>query len=198
MSLRAYARHRGVSAMAVSDACKSGRLKECVVREPPDPATGKPGRVVGITSSMLADAEWAANTDVSKAPAKEQDKAAQREAVIGGGAPRAPETPPADGEEDVPEGTTVQNAGAAAKFWDAKLKELKFREAAGELVNAERVKRKLGGLFAAIKTKLLGIPSRMRQTMPHLTADDELAIEALIRESCQELAEFTPPTEPVE
>lgn len=53
MSLRAYARRRGVSAPAVSKAIKTGRLRESVTH-----AGGK----VAIADPELADLEWEMNT----------------------------------------------------------------------------------------------------------------------------------------
>lgn len=192
VSLREFARITGRGKSAVSEAARGGRLPNSTVWS----EDGK--SVLGFTSVLEAEAEWARNTDVSKAPPAEQDKAFQRKAMLAGLSVRPPDSG-AEGDQEIPDklpdGTTVENAGAAGKFWDAKLKELKFREAAGELVNAERVKRKLGGLFAACKTKLLAVPSRLRQQLPHLTPEDEIAIEALIREVCADLVFTQPPPE---
>jgi hypothetical protein len=175
MSLRQYAKRRGVSAMAVSDACKDGRLKACVVRDP------ETNRVKGITDPYLADREWAQNTDVMKAPPKEQAKAASREAAafpeIGDSLPELA------GEE-----LTVANASAQDKYWSAKKRELEYREAAGELVAVSEVESKLVGVFTHCKTKLLAIPSRLKQSLPHLTTGDLAELEKLIRESLEDLA----------
>jgi phage terminase Nu1 subunit (DNA packaging protein) len=53
LSLRAYAKHRGVSAEAVSKAITEGRLRESVTR-----VKGAPK----IADAELADREWDANT----------------------------------------------------------------------------------------------------------------------------------------
>lgn len=62
MSLRAYAKRRGCTPMAVSVAVKDGRLKFSVTRD----ATGAPK----IKDPDLADREWQENTQHSKRPPK--------------------------------------------------------------------------------------------------------------------------------
>lgn len=42
--------------------------------------------------------------------------------------------------------------------------------------------------FVVVRTKLLGVPSRLRQRCPHLSRDDTNAVDDLIREALEELA----------
>lgn len=177
MSLTAYAKRRGVSAMAVSRAVKRGRLKESVTHD----ARGQPK----IRDPDLADREWAANTDYSEAPASVIAKA---EAFARGEA--APPPPPA-GDDPAPsahEGMTLSEATATEKIWRAKQAELKFRREAAELVPSAEVRGKLEAVFSVCRTKLLGVPSRARQTLPHLTVADIAALEDLVREALEDLA----------
>jgi hypothetical protein len=185
----AYARHRGVSAMSVSRAIARGRLSKSVVRE----ANGTPR----ISNPELADQEWDENTDLSKAPGyvkARADAAAPR--LVPVPTPPAP-VAPAPGEElgeeeEEPEGGEGLKLGlesAREKHWKAKLAELKYREREGELVEAKLVEKKLAGTYAQVRTKLLGVPSRARQLLPHLNAADVGVLEDLVREALEDLVE---------
>jgi hypothetical protein len=169
MSMRGYARRRGVSAMTVHQAVKAGRLVQCV-------ATDEAGKFLGITDPFLADKEWAENTDVTKAPPKEQAKAAARARVLGGA--------PAE-----PDGESLANASAREKFYAAELKKLKFLEASRVLVPAAEVKARLVDEYSACRTRLLAIPSRAKQALPELTVAHLAVIEGLIREALEDLAD---------
>lgn len=164
MSCRKYARRRGVSAMAVSLAIKKGTLKESVVRD----ENGQPK----IADPDLADREWEANTDHSKAPAYVKQRGLEAVAA---------------GVVSARDGMTLSEASAVEKVWRARTAELKFKEAAGELVPAKDVEQRLTDTFHTCRTRLLGIPSRARQALPHLTLADIAAIEALVREALEEL-----------
>lgn len=200
MTLTAYAARRGVTKMAVSKAVSSGRLTASVYRD----EKGRPW----ITDPDLADREWAGATDLSKAPGYIRERAEQQRPPPAAppapapvplaepstprarGAPPAP--PPVDPGEAPPpaihEGMTLSEATAAEKFWKAKHAELKFREAAGELVPAADVAAKLVNVFTQCKTRLLGVPSRARQALPHLTVADIGVLEGLVREALEDLA----------
>lgn len=166
MSLRAYARHRGVSGPAVLAARDKGRLVECF-RDSSGTMTAQ------IQNAALADQEWERKTDLSRAPIPVRQRAA-------GVAPL-----PAEDGEAVPD---MADASAREKHWRAKLAELKFKEAAGELVPAAGVRAELEGVFRSCRTKLLGIPSRARAAMPGLSLADVAKIEAFVREALEDLA----------
>lgn len=176
MSCAAYAKRRGVTAMAVSAAIRKGRLKESVRRN----RAGVPK----ITDPELADREWDANTDLTRAPTYVKERAGKRDAAPApqnrGGRPPAKD----DGDKT----PSLSDAAAAEKHWRAKLAELQYREKAGELVEVKEVAAKLVDVFTQCKTKLLGIPSRARQQLPHLTAADVGTLEELVREALEELA----------
>lgn len=71
----------------------------------------------------------------------------------------------------------------------AETAELKLRRMRGELVEASEVERHLVDVFTRCRTKLLAIPSRARQQLPHLTAGDVGMIERLVREALEDLAD---------
>lgn len=145
--------------MSVSTAVKVGRLKASVVRD----VFGQPK----IGDPDLADREWDSNTDSQR-----------RINAAGGIDPTALPQFPEDGM------TSTERLKSA----QADLAELKYKEAAGELVPVEDVDRRLVAVFSQCKTRLLAIPSRTRQALPHLSAADVTTIRDLIREALEELA----------
>jgi hypothetical protein len=173
ISLRAYAKHRAAhglsgNAMAVSLAVKAGRLSKSVTY-----VNGQPK----ITDPALADQEWERNTDTQRRinAAGGVDPNVQRTPTI--------DSPPAAAIED------VATATERLKGAQADLAELKRDEARGELVPARDVERRLVEVFTACKTRLMAIPSRYRQQIPHLTADEVGHLERLVREALDDLAE---------
>lgn len=174
LSLREYAKRRGVSAMAVSRAVKSGRLTQSVVRdEGGDPKIADP---------ELADREWEAATDLSRAPGYVKERADARRPEDAGFPPPPPTSERVEGEVG-----GLAEETAREKHWKANLAELEFREREGQLVEAKLVEDQLATVFAQCRTKLLAVPSRARQSLPHLTAGDIAILEDLQREALQDL-----------
>lgn len=187
ISCGAYARRRGVSAMSVSEAIKNGRLVKSVVR-----VNGLPK----ISDPDLADAEWEANTDISRriaaaggVVAPPQFAAPTPKAVVA--PPKVPESvvEPVDLDESSDSIDSIATATQREKHWKANLAELKFKEAAGELVPVADVKREWTGLLSHVRGHLLGLPTRLKQAIPVLTVKDVGLIEKLVREALEELVE---------
>jgi len=176
LSQREYAKRRGVSHVAVQRAINSGRLNRSV----------RDGKVV---DPELADREWEASTDLSKAPGSVVERAAERAAASGGAArPRVEPVAPV-----AVLGASLAENNAAKAYWQAKQAELDFREAAKELVPADEVRGALTETFRSCRTKLLGLPARIRQQIPHLTPADVGTIESLVREALEDLAAQSAP-----
>lgn len=70
----------------------------------------------------------------------------------------------------------------------AAMKNAKMR---GELVAAVEVEQRWSDILRRIRSKLLAVPSRVRQSHPHLTAHDVAAIDAELRHALEELADET-------
>lgn len=128
-----------------------------------------------IIDAELADREWEANTDLSRAPGAVVERAAAR----AGGSAAAPRVTTAN---------SVAENNAAKTYWQARQAELDYLADAKELVLARDVDAQVRGVFLACRTKLLGIPSRARQALPHLSVADIGALEGLIREALEGLA----------
>lgn len=116
-----------------------------------------------IRDPDLADREWAASTDRTRSPIS------------------AVHDPDGD--------LQLQEELARAKHWEANLKEQKFREREGELVETKVVEKKVADLFTRVKTHLLGVPSRAKQLIPHLSTAEVGILEELVREALEELVQ---------
>lgn len=127
-----------------------------------------------ISDFALADREWERNTDASK-----RENAA-------GGLDRAPAPSGDDGPSE------FQAAKIRRELANAAMAEIELGKMRGDLIPARDVERRLADIYSQSKTRLLGIPSRARQALPHLTAGDLGVLEALIREALEALADGGP------
>lgn len=164
-SLRAYARHRGVSVEAVSKAVMAGRLKESVVV-----IRGKPK----IANIEVADREWGANTR-----------------------PRVDQPQPQTAEEtavsivapDYLKSRALREAAAARREAAlADMAEIEVAEKRGELVPADEARAHIIEKFTVVKTRILGVPTRIAQQLPELAAAVVPVVDSLLREALEELA----------
>lgn len=198
VSLRFYAKHRAVSVEAVRKAIKAQRLAKSIVI-----VRGVPQ----IANVALADKEWAANTDLSRAHDDVKLKAAQQLPPISKellDQSRAPGRETERGRvlgfgEQQPHGgwlkrqtlepdTSIAAASAQEKHWRAKKAELDYKKAAGELVDAKALQAGLVERITTCRSKLLGLPTKAKSQLPHLTLEDVAALEAIVREALEELA----------
>ena len=177
--MRAYARHRGISATAVHRAVEQGRIVKSVVRD-------GAGKFLGISDAALADQEWAASTDMSKA----STELLLRTAGEGASAP-----PPGDAGDgtaaDAGETMTLAVALAKEKHWKALTAELDYKKRVGELVDATEVESRIIDEYSRLRTKLLGLARKAKATLPHLTREDVTTIDNLVREAREDLAGAT-------
>ena len=175
LSLRAYAAHRraqglaGGSLQAVQRAVKSERIVAALVRV---------DGVLRIADPEAADREWAANTDRSRAPAsvKDSDDDIDPLELL-------------DLEVAAGERTPLSKASAEEKHWKAKLARLNYEQRAGELVNAAEMAATMAADYTMVRTKLLGLPSKAKQRLPHLTLDDLATLDEIVREALEALAD---------
>lgn len=168
ISQRAYAEHRGCVLSAVQRAIKDGRLSMSLTQD----ARGHNK----IISAEVADREWEANTRPQ---------------------PRDPSEVDWDGDDDgEPEGhislMEATRLHEIEKWKRAKIKregdELDLDKRRGDLITIEEARRTVIDEYTSVKTKLLGVPTRARQRLQHLTADDVRVIDDLIREALEALS----------
>lgn len=177
LSLRAYARHRKTSAPSVLRAVRSGRLKNSLV-------IGEDGKAK-IADVALADAEWDANTDHSKAPAYVKQRAADQGVTAVPVTDGAPVTP---GQPLAGRGS-LADASAEEKRWKARLAEQEFLKASGELVNAEKITVAFIGRIVRARTKVLAVPSKFKAAVPDLSLAEVRLLEDLLRQALEDVAE---------
>ncbi len=101
---------------------------------------------------------------------------------------RAPDATPVLGttaDDQLPPYTESQ---ARKMFEQANLLELERKQKEGLLLPMDQVQKAWDTSVTIAKTKLLAVPTRMRQRIPHLTLEEIAIAEELIRESLEELA----------
>jgi phage terminase Nu1 subunit (DNA packaging protein) len=160
LSQRAYAKHRGCALRAVQQAIEAGRLTRSVVRTDDGKYLIDPKR---------ADIEWAASTYADRVP------------LTG---PTAPTRGAPDDEDPV----SLMQARNRLELAKAQLAEMDLAERRGEILDAHEVEARMVGVFSSCKTKLLGIPSRVRQEDPTLTKAQIAILELSIRAALEDLA----------
>jgi hypothetical protein len=148
MSQSNYARHRGVSAEAVSQAIKAGRIT----------------LVNGKIDQEAADIQWAANTEAQAVgaprrgrPPKVKTKSPDTGKMTLSKARRADPAEPLDAGEPTPAEYMVSRARREAA--EADKAELSAAEEKGQLIRIEAVRAALGGVFSATRDAMLQIPA---------------------------------------
>ncbi|QPC43997.1 hypothetical protein HW532_15645 [Kaustia mangrovi] len=177
LSIRAYARHRGVTQGAVQWAIREGRLSKSLQID--DKGRKK------IRSAAEADAEWLENTQYRSTP----ERRAAAEKLAGhrkGEAPKkaktAKETAPkktrrkAEGDradaapididefgedEEVHDTLTLTQAQRIEKIWAARKRKLDYEREAGKLVSVDEVQRQAFETARATRDAILSIPDRI-------------------------------------
>jgi phage terminase Nu1 subunit (DNA packaging protein) len=86
-------------------------------------------------------------------------------------------------------GSALAQATVRERLARAELLELRNAQQLGHLVPARDVEQQWATAVVATRTALLGLPSRARGRLPHLTAADVAVLDGLIRETLTELAE---------
>lgn len=189
LSIRAYARRRGVSHTAVRKAMLDGRIGDAVRRD-------AAGRVA--IDPLAADALWEARTDPAQARSGEPPPAAPAPPVVQGdlfGAP-APAAPPPASTAGVRSalgaaGDQYRTAAALKATYDAQLRRLELEERTGKLVLSEEVRLEARARARALRERLLAIPDRVAAELA-LETDPTKVRAVLLRElrgMLQELAD---------
>jgi hypothetical protein len=150
MTLRAYARHRGVSLRAVQKALKSGRI-----------STREDGRL----DAEASDANWARNTaprpqppstPAAAKPAK-TPAAAHQSVHHNSDTPRREPTEPLKVES----GLEYSKARAVRETYLARLAKIDFEERTAKLVSSDEVQVAAFNRFRQFRDGMLNIPDRL-------------------------------------
>lgn len=192
MGLREFGRMVDKTGEAVRKAIATGKIPaDCVGTR--KLKTG-PGRLVPVIINPTKAAKcWGQNVD----PNQVRDKRVMSESRAAAHARARGETPkpPTTDDEsievpDVVEGQvpSITTSKAITAAYEAKTAKLLFEEKSGKLVNAEQIRLKYFGMIKTAQTKLRGVPTKAKSKIPTLTVRDIEALEELIDEAMQELA----------
>ena len=162
LSLRAYAKHRGVSLAAVQKAIRSGRIETTPT---------------GMIDSDRADAEWTAKTR----PGQRRAKAAPPAAVV-----RELER----AEAPIGGGLDYFRARAVRENYLARLAKIEFEEKTAKLISRDEVQVAAFTKGRTARDNLLNIPDRLAATLAAESDADKvhLILTGEIRKALDELA----------
>ena len=173
ISIRAYARHRGVTDTAVHKAIRAGRITP---------------EADGTIDADRADREWARNSDVPKAGTR----ATAAKVVV-------PETgtPSNDGPAALPTGgTSLLQARTVNEVVKAQTNKVRLARLKGELVDRPQAIAHVFKLARSERDAWLNWPARISAQMAAKLDVDlhamHVALEAAVREHLQELGELRP------
>jgi hypothetical protein len=190
LSIRAYARHRGVSHVAVKKAIDTGRITPL-----PD----------GTIDPVAADAQWAANTT----PSRRSVAAESQEAPQPGAAAREiPQTPasassrPRREAADLPTptlstgGTSLLQARTVNEVVKAQTNKVRLARLKGELVDRSQAVAHVFKLARAERDAWLNWPARISAQMAAGLGVDShvlhVALDAAVRQQLQDLGDLQP------
>jgi len=163
-------------------AIRSGRLKNSLIFV---------DGIAQIADADLADREWAANTDLSRAPGYVKERAngsAAGESVTGEPV-ASPRVTPGRRNGAAGRVSALTEASTNEKTWKWRLAELEYRERAGELLVEKEYVARGAEVATRVRTKLLGLPSRIKGRLPELTLAHVAVIDEEIRAILTELAD---------
>jgi hypothetical protein len=214
VNLQQYADHRkalglrGATHVSVLRAIKNGRLQP--------PAVERQGKGWEIDPA-LADDQWAQATDPAPrgTNANQEQKPRPKAATPEGQVPTAkraqqpakarPSRPPAQAlADDSPEPEEIpsyNDSRARSEFEKANILEMDRKTKANMLLPREEVGQAWDAAVNITRTVMLGVPSKAKQRIPHLTPDEVAVLMDLIREALSGLAagdvmEIYPEVEP--
>ncbi len=171
LSIRAYARHRGVSHTAVRKALANGRITAGADR---------------LIDPAEADRQWAAATDVSKPRNSVTGEPKLRRAVPATADPALGAQTLEHAANGAGEAGALRAASSYAasrgvrESYLARLAKLQFEERSGRLVDADEVRAHLFSLGRRLRDALLGVPDRIAPVLVGQT--DQAAIHRLLTE----------------
>ena len=188
LSIRAYARHRGVSHVAVKKAIDTGRITPL-----PD----------GTIDPVVADAQWAANTTPTRRSVADvtSDKTTPQVSAPAREAPQAFARPPREtAESPTPAlssgGTSLLQARTVNEVVKAQTNKVRLAQLKGELVDRAQAVAHVFKLARAERDAWLNWPARISAQMaaglgmePHAL---HVALDAAVREQLQDLGDVQP------
>jgi hypothetical protein len=177
MTVRAYARHRGITHPAVLRAIEDGRI-----RKRPD----------GKIDSAEADRLWEQRTDPSKPLNSVTGNPKHRRPAGGPSLPMGSRGDPGGTGGSPNERFTSSYAAASAieKTYKAKREKIAYERDIGKLVDADEVRAATFKAGRAARDRMLGIPARLAAVLAAVSepAEVQRLLEEAIVQACAELA----------
>ena len=168
MNVSAYARHRGVSHVAVLKAIKAGRIAK---------------EADGTIDPLKADAAWGGNTSPAqqRKPTKESTGKIER-----------PIDPPSN-TAGITSGPSYAQSRAIKEAYNARLAKLEYEEKSGALVRTDSVKVSWFNVLRVLRDRALNLPDRLAPLLASET-DPKLVRELLdteLRQILNDVADTT-------
>lgn len=192
MGLREFGRMLGKSGEAVRKAIATGKIPaDCLGKK----ALSSGREVPVIINPEKARQAWGQNTDPTWVRDQEKLSAGRARAhAQAKGREPAPEPEPRDDEggvgltagKGIP---TIAQSNAITAAYKARITKLEYEEKAGKMVNAEQIKLRMFGMIKTAQTKLRGVPTKAKGSIPTLTVRDIEILENLIDDALMELAQ---------
>jgi hypothetical protein len=176
MSLRAYARHRGVSLRAVQKALSSGRI-----------AAREDGRL----DADVADTNWARNTAPRPRPASKPVSKGPIKEVASPASPHHSDSPRREPTEPpkLESGLEYSKARAVRESYLARLAKIDFEERTEKLVSRDEIQVAAFNRYRTFRDGMLNIPDRLAAVLA-AEADPRQVHEMLATEIRKALTEF--------
>jgi hypothetical protein len=186
LSIRAYARHRGVSHVAVKKAIDTGRITPL-----PD----------GTIDPVAADAQWAANTTPTRRSVNVEPKEAPQPAAAAHEIPQASSKVVRETADPPPPalstgGTSLLQARTVNEVVKAQTNKVRLARLKGELVDRSQAVAHVFKLARAERDAWLNWPARISAQMaaglgvdPHVL---HVALDAAVRQQLQDLGDLQP------
>lgn len=177
MSLRAYARHRGVALSAVQKAIATGRIH-------PEPD--------GSIDPAKADAQWDRHTRTAQPTTPRVTTPRPPPVAQHASQPAAP--PPMPQASDDARGVDYHKARAVRETYSARLAKLEFEERTGKLISKDEVDIKYFQLARQLRDRMQQIPRKVAPEIVALVvADPDVRgvtdiLDVAIREALEDLA----------
>lgn len=86
-------------------------------------------------------------------------------------------------------GRTLADARAEESATATEINKMKLAQMRGQSIPIDQLIPSWTAFAASIKAKFMGLPAKMRATIPHLTAHDAVTIRKLVRDELRDLAE---------
>lgn len=194
MGLREFGRMVDKTGEAVRKAIATGKIPaDCVGTR--KLKTG-PGRLVPVIINPTKAAKcWGQNVDPNQVRDKRvmSETRAAAHARARGEEPKPFTKPETDHEvPDMVDGTIppVAVSKAITAYYEAKDAKILHEQKLGKLVDAEQIKLRMFAMIKTAQTKLRGVPTKAKGSIPTLTVRDIETLENLIDEALQELAAY--------